>query len=59
MRDPFPPTPNDTAEGNVLTRTIGKARCSGGRQMGQRSLDRSHDRREPPMQGVQDGLKQG
>jgi NAD(P)H-flavin reductase/ferredoxin len=53
--DPFLPTPNDAAEGNVLTRTIGRLAVPGGRQGGQRLLDRSNDRREPPMQGVQDG----
>jgi hypothetical protein len=51
--DPFLPTPNDTVAGGVLTRTIGWLAVPTGRQTDQRSIN--HDRREPPMQGVQDG----
>jgi 3-phenylpropionate/trans-cinnamate dioxygenase ferredoxin reductase subunit len=53
--DPFLPTTNDTVEESVLTRAMGLLAVPTSRRMGQLALDRSRERREPPMQGVQDG----
>jgi 3-phenylpropionate/trans-cinnamate dioxygenase ferredoxin reductase subunit len=47
--DPFMPSTDDTIEEGVLTRAMGWLSVPSIRQVGQLTLDRSHDRREPPM----------
>ncbi|MCC7252600.1 2Fe-2S iron-sulfur cluster-binding protein [Hyphomicrobium sp.] len=53
--DPFLLTTDHTVEEGVLTRAMGWLAVPSSRQPGQPALDRIRGRREPSMQGVQDG----